>query len=242
MEIIKAKMPLIPTDTISIDKNTFNKLESILPLGKICPADIFIQKTIPLKDVSINCLFDDNYTLRIFIADNKELLNEDNYYVGSISINDNNPFMIIYCETDNMLMVDTGGIDQEEQAVDIAIWFNDVLKMWYRIQVLLLHPRAEILERKVIKEKLHGRDRINALTSKRKVKYIKRYYITSEDVDLVINGEGNHKYNRKCLSWYVVGHWREYQSGKRIFIQGFWKGELRDLKQNFDERERVIDG
>ena len=50
------------------------------------------------------------------------------------------------------------------------------------------------------------------------------------------------KINRKCLCWYVIGHWREYKNGNKIFIQGYWKGALRNAKKNYDDgRERIID-
>jgi hypothetical protein len=47
------------------------------------------------------------------------------------------------------------------------------------------------------------------------------------------------------MIWYVTGHWREYKkTGKRIFIQGYWKGALRDMKstafQNLEPREREL--
>jgi len=41
----------------------------------------------------------------------------------------------------------------------------------------------------------------------------------------------------------VTGHWREYQSGKKVFIKGYWKGALRntpptDIKSR--NRELII--
>jgi hypothetical protein len=49
---------------------------------------------------------------------------------------------------------------------------------------------------------------------------------------------------RKSMIWYVTGHWREYKSGKRIFIQGYWKGALRhskdDVIPNLEPREREL--
>ena len=49
-------------------------------------------------------------------------------------------------------------------------------------------------------------------------------------------------FTRKTLSWYVIGHWREYKaSGKKVFIQGYWKGEMRHLQKNLDKgRIRIV--
>ena len=40
--------------------------------------------------------------------------------------------------------------------------------------------------------------------------------------------------------WYVTGHWREYKSGKRVFIQGYWKGPERELGEIDIPRIREI--
>ena len=32
----------------------------------------------------------------------------------------------------------------------------------------------------------------------------------------------------QCPLWYVIGHWRTYSSGKKIFIKGYWKGPERN--------------
>ena len=48
------------------------------------------------------------------------------------------------------------------------------------------------------------------------------------------------EYERHTLVWYVIGHWRNYGSGKRVFIQPYWKGALRNLKMSLDGRDREI--
>ena len=75
-----------------------------------------------------------------------------------------------------------------------------------------------------------------------KIKYIKQQRISIGDIDAAFEKRG---FVRKAMIWYVTGHWREYsKTGKRIFIQGYWKGALRNMKdtafQNLEPREREL--
>lgn len=75
-----------------------------------------------------------------------------------------------------------------------------------------------------------------------KIRYIKRHLMTVDDVDKAFEKRG---FVRKTMIWYVTGHWREYsKTGKRVFIQGYWKGALRHMKdtafQNLEPREREL--
>jgi hypothetical protein len=42
------------------------------------------------------------------------------------------------------------------------------------------------------------------------------------------------------MLWWVIGHWREYKNGKRVFIKGYWKGPGRYSKISPQERERIV--
>ena len=75
-----------------------------------------------------------------------------------------------------------------------------------------------------------------------KIRYIKRHLITVDDVDKAFEKKG---FQRHTMIWYVTGHWREYsKTGKRIFIQGYWKGALRNMKDtafhNLEPRDREL--
>lgn len=230
------------TDFINIDIDLYNKVCQIMPLelSNHCPADIYEQDNIPLKDVALIYSINGNtFPFRIIISEIDRTISKD-VVVGTISEEDGTAFPILHSKSKlfvaPIMSEDGKATSEEEKEFDEIL--NDILKVWYRIQVLLLHPRVEVFERKAVLQKLKGKDKITASNNGRKVKYIKHYYITPEDIDLMINGDRHYK--RKCLSWYVIGHYREYKNGKKIFIQGYWKGELRALKRNFDERERVI--
>lgn len=113
------------------------------------------------------------------------------------------------------------------------------LETWYGIQIAMLHPQIKNCFRIKGKEKIKktGVDK-NGKPTKRTTAYIKRKYLADTDF---AEETDDHKYVRKCLAWYVCGHWRHYKTGKMQFIQGYWKGVLRDTKKNHDEgRDRII--
>ena len=120
---------------------------------------------------------------------------------------------------------------------------GNAISTWYGIQVSLLHPAVKEVFSKPVKVTYQSTCG-NKPSKKKKVKYIKRHKITTGAIESSIS-EFNQKrgFNRKTLVWYVIGHWRKSRkdNGKRTFIQGYWKGPLRDTKQNTgDTRERVI--
>ena len=71
------------------------------------------------------------------------------------------------------------------------------------------------------------------------IRYVKKHYITADEIHEELKSHG---FTRKALVWYVTGHWREYKNGKRIFIQGYWKGALRKSKEGeIRDRELIMD-
>lgn len=123
--------------------------------------------------------------------------------------------------------------------------FFSVLKTWYATQVCLLHP----VIKECFKSETYALVQRKGTTSKSrngkkkppKIKYVKRRVIDDEEFDrLFDDATKRNNYTRTALIWYVTGHWREYRkTGKRIFIEGYWKGALRDIKKS-DIREREL--
>ena len=110
------------------------------------------------------------------------------------------------------------------------------LKLWYTIQILLLHPNKNTIfteSRTPVESKVISKY-AKAKNKKRKVKLIRNLRIHTDHLnDPIIESQGG--IERKTLCWYVVGHWRTYKNtGKKIFIQPYWKGPLRETKQNLD--------
>ena len=137
-----------------------------------------------------------------------------------------------------------------------------LLETWYGLQIALLHPVVRTIftnSRKVAvigstdAQGKPGKPR-KSTKRKRKVMYIKEYIINAAELDEAMFGKADanqsdapnpdapepRQQKRHALIWYVIGHWRSYADGRRIFIKPYWKGELRELKMSSEAREREI--
>lgn len=128
----------------------------------------------------------------------------------------------------------TGGLEE--------VWYimTQHISAWYGMQLALLHPQVkEVFNHpKDVPVNPHTDKNKNQNNKKTKIKYIKRHVINVDEIDEAM--KRSHTIYKKC--WYVTGHWRNQKTKnghKRIFIQGFWKGVLRDLKKG-DVREREV--
>lgn len=110
-----------------------------------------------------------------------------------------------------------------------------VLSLWYAIERALLNPpiREYIAGRNLEKNDGQGAGRDENV-----VTYVKRIPITVDD--LLIGNEPK-TVNWHVDKWGVVGHWREYSSGKKVWVRPHEKGRKRGQKlDNQDLRERII--
>lgn len=108
-----------------------------------------------------------------------------------------------------------------------------ILADWYAIQLSLLHPTLQTVFFNPVKEKEYSRQGVGK-NRKRITKYVRKHYITAEGIDEALYGHGHRDFERKTMAWYVIGHWRQYKNGTRKFINGYWKGPLREMKRNLD--------
>jgi len=120
----------------------------------------------------------------------------------------------------------------------IAMMGAEWISTWYGIQIALLHPTVKEIFNKPQRTTYNIKEAKVKHKSKRKVRYIKRHVLDAARLEKLIHGEG--KINRRALIWPVIGHWRTLKSGKKIFIQPYWKGELKEMKKAAEERERII--
>lgn len=119
------------------------------------------------------------------------------------------------------------------------------LNIWYAIEVSLLNP---LIDYRTVKNQVVERAKTRNGKKKhgsQKIKYYKTIYIEGESLDQFFEEQKNEKgeIHRHCLMWYVTGHWRQYKDGKRIFIQGYWKGEGRfsGIEAQTRDRELVLE-
>lgn len=120
-----------------------------------------------------------------------------------------------------------------------------LLGLWYATQVTLLNP---LINYRTVQHQIHITSKTRKGKKKSgapKIKYYKTIYVESEVLDQFFEDQKNERgeINRHCLMWYVTGHWRHYANGKKVFIQGYWKGEGRfsGIEAETRQRELVLD-
>lgn len=135
-------------------------------------------------------------------------------------------------------LVNMGIIKDDEH---IKQMFNRMLKLWYSVQIAMLNPiTMDIFSRGERHAVIEHQETRKKKQKKTKIKYIRKHIIKPEEFDDAFDIKiGNNTFTRKTMIWHVAGHWREYKNGKKVFINGYWKGPLKDIK-NTDAREREL--
>lgn len=232
------------------------------------PSDLFFAKTIPLRDcvITVDETHEPNGMIckyRVIIFDGYDALvdraiaekSDSPIIVGAViqyQGNEMTPFYLpitIVRGVDFCLGNGTGWLKESAKQKAEEIFTNSFasammisfLETWYGIQIALLHPAVKDVFSNPQRTVLENNNTAHK-KKKRKAKYIKKHYLTLENLESVSQSKDQRKINRKCLAWYVIGHWRTYKNGNKVFIMPYWKGALRDLKKNSagDDREREI--
>lgn len=225
------------------------------------PSDIFFAGTIPLLDCRLVVDESDingiTVTYRVVIfSDYKERIEQAKDYegagvlVGALIPENFAPYyyyypLVVAHEMNSLASAGIGWINGKRMLVDVtkkymAQSFVAFMETWYGIQIALLHPTVQEVfknPKTVVEEakptNKHGH-------KPRKVRYIKKHMVPSKELELAIYGRNGKEKQRHALVWYVIGHWRELKSGRKVFVNPYWKGPLRELKRNLDERQREI--
>lgn len=231
--------------------------------GRI-PSDIFFAGNIPLLDCDITVDEQDidkingqvcSYRVVIF-SDYKERLAEvhdDAVYVGAIVLKTGSRTVFIpisVCEGVDTIMLGNCGwhnypasqrqlYARQVTQMDIVSMGYAFLSTWYGIQIALLHPTVKDVFRHPKTEKVYDGNASKNGKRKRITRYIRKHTINAADIEAAMYGT-EREFTRHILVWYVIGHWRHYADGRKVFIQPYWKGALRELKMNLDDRERQI--
>lgn len=138
-----------------------------------------------------------------------------------------------------------GGVTVESTAVMQFNYFAWLcMTTWYGVQIALLHPTVRDIfthpTRSAMTTDSHKLNKSKKHHKPTPVKYVKKHVINSIVLENLLYGDSNSRsYQRKALIWYVIGHWRTYKDGRRVFVQPHWKGALKD-KALANSREREI--
>lgn len=223
-----------------------------LPEKWECPADLFFSKTIPIKHLEVQ-EYKDRYSdtrWRIAIRDDyKEQVDnmkkepQKPLIIGALdyyAYNNGSLFQGKYA------LVLLYGIDyvflqhntKTSRVFDTYVKDIALLK-WYILQLAMLNPITKDIfsnPSKIVKSnKAKSKKKNRRITTYKKI-----HIINAGDITNAIKNAGT--IERHCLCWYVIGHWRNYKNGNTVFIQGYWKGPLRETKKNHDDiRERKLE-
>lgn len=215
------------------------------------PADILFTGTIPLEDCQISVSYEterkqSEVTFRVHIF--RELLDmlkepDKAIKIGYLMIG-KTIIQIIAVNGYDFCVFGRVGFVNEKETIEmiqhcgeqnIKAVCHSCMSTWYGIQIALLHPTIKnVFANPTLIEK---KDRsANGNRSNRPVKYIKYHYVKLNQLKNALNEKG---IERKCLAWYVIGHWRTYKDGRKVFIKPYWKGALRELKGKALEEPRT---
>ena len=222
------------------DQQRLGKFFKSLNLDLI-PSDIIESNTVPIANLAIEfdqreSITDKHSTVRfdVFVLDRERFSNDDAVVISSYSDDMKYRQCILLSVVNGTITSQFMDLeDQKNQEVLITIY--RVLLLWYCIQVMLLNPALkEVFRRSGI---MSDKDREESKDyKKRPLYYQKVKTINQREFDEVVK----RNIVRKTLIWYVIGHWRTYKDGRRIFIQPYWKGALRETRATDTPRERVI--
>lgn len=205
-------------------------------------SDVIWSKTVPLKDLVLTV---DGVRIRVCIFEEafKELDEfpfGETMLIGAIQELENKTFHMIGVVKDEglgMTFSDTYFSEKGEELGDSRIneELSEVLKLWHSVQLALLHPKMKEVFSSFKNVKESTRKRVDG-KRKRVTWYVKRHYLDDREIVKSVK-----EINWKCKAWYVIGHFRHLKNGKVVYVKGYWKGEMRALKQNLDSgRERRV--
>lgn len=241
------------------------------------PLDVFIQNTIPIQHIAIEYEINGQPVYSaVYIDDNiniDKLSGSESIPVGYIHINTgvmNVGFILITTKFGVIVSPDASYISDKlsitatrlifslmnsESIRETYSYASKILKIWYGIQISLLHPLTCVIYQNPKEVSLESCDEEDEKLStyipakEKKARYVKRHIIKENHGVLdILTVEATKKLKmrqtkRHTLLWRVIGHYRN-QNGKRIWIKPYWKGPLRNFTHKYDDvivNHRVVD-
>ena len=265
---LRAAVKIVPTDQIKMAYEDVHDLIMLVEdagrsAGKPVSADIVWAETIPLEHFVLivehpasSNLYSIEY--KFDIIEDKVITDDGLMFFGAmtVTLHTRNQGDIEVCGpmicTDEAFaesrLVEYVKYQGRNFPIDLvpAEWLLELrermanaMHMFYAVEVALLNPVVEtVFAESASTVPLEPTTTKPAGKNKRaKIKYIKRHFLRMTAVSTALEKRG---FVRHTNLWYVTGHWREYQNGKRTFIKGYWKGALRSLKDTETRRDREI--
>lgn len=120
------------------------------------------------------------------------------------------------------------------------------MNLWYGTSWVILNPMTRIIVKRKTENDIDDEpfDDLDiekpSLDTTSNIRYVRTKVITEEDFEKC-SRKISHTIQKDC--WYVSGHFRDQptKSGKkRIYIKPFWKGPMRDLKNNSTRTRELV--
>lgn len=210
----------------------------------VVPNDFFQAGTVPLTDFVIKFAADD-FSARVILD-----VDDKNFPCGMVIIDGDRAGLpkgtwlafFLHLMNDAIWLSSTLGcygsvesVEENLNANPVAVWNRGLkaLVAWYGIEHALLNP---LVRERVAACRLKELNWGSGASTGGVVKYVKQ--ITTND--LLIGSEPK-KVEWHVDKWGVVGHWREYAGGKKIWVRPYEKGRKRGQpSENPDLRERIV--
>ena len=163
-------------------------------------------------------------------------------------ISDSISLVMSYMSTKQKHIITQGLLNDKYFADWLSTNFMLALVYWYRVQLMLLNPLTQVCFR-THEQRINDTKPVSNKNQQkqRPIRYIRKLVLNTDEFSNTINPDKKEIKDgnivRHTMIWRVVGHWRNNKNGTRTFINGYWKGPLRDLKKNqelFETREREI--
>jgi hypothetical protein len=251
-------------DTIKMTKTDFIRLALALPDTEsfddktICAPEL--PSELPLPHFTIRYDFEDNVDVEYFAVyvtprDDAEI----SYDVYVDLHGDVKPIMIIEM---NVVAAENGekelhfwcspkfkevaknrlGDKYTEKYDEDVKWHTDrfaVFGYLYSIVQHLLLNRPELVVKNTVRgAPIAHNNQKHKHSKKRKIQTFRTITVNYEELEKVEATRPPREYS--CLAWGVIGHWRNYKDGKRVWVNAHVKGKERSKPESYDGKEYVV--
>ena len=115
---------------------------------------------------------------------------------------------------------------------EYAHLIHQEMMLFYGVELAMIHPVYKEIFESPRDDRIFDKSSKEKKKSKSKTRVVHKHFIKKSTFsDAKRKYEG---FNRNTMVWHVSGHWRHYANDKKVFIQPYWKGPLRETKKNLD--------
>ena len=158
--------------------------------------------------------------------------------------NDEKELLYSYSQQFEQVARSSLGVAFENEFDDYLKWHTDRFAVYghlYSIVQHLLLNRPELIVKNTMRSApaVHTNKKQNRKQQKRrKVQTYRTITVNYEELAKIESTGPPREYS--CLAWGVIGHWRNYKDGKRVWVNTYIKGKERNKPEAYDDKEYVM--